>query len=351
MKSESDVVGRGKGRREVRLLFTCAGRRIELIHAFMQAARRLKLEPVVVTADMESHVAAACLADRAYHVPRTRDRRYIPSLLDIARAEKIDLLIPLLDTELLKIAVARDEFARLGTTAVISSPGVVRLCRDKLKLYEVFRTLGITMPRTWSPEEILQRKRHRFPYFLKPRGGSASQGNHVIRSRADLEAFVPRVKDPIIQEFIPGVEYTLDVYTGFDGRPRCVVPRRRLEIRGGEVTKARTFHHEAVIQTGVRVAEALEHCRGVITVQLFLSRQDRIHVIEINPRFGGGVPLAIHAGADFPRWLLMEWQGRRPRIRINHFRDEVTMLRYHESFFLEKDETLPSRRPRKNRGR
>jgi len=46
----------------------------------------------------------------------------------------------------------------------------------------------------------------------------------MLRNQDDLEAFVPRVPDAIIQEFVPGVEYTLDVYAGYDGVPRCVVP-------------------------------------------------------------------------------------------------------------------------------
>jgi len=73
---------------------------------------------------------------------------------------------------------------------------------------------------------------------------------------------------------------------------------------------------------------------GLITIQLILSPERRIRVIEINPRFGGGVPLAIHAGANFPKWLLTEWLGRRPRIRLDQFRDGEIMLRFHQSFFL-----------------
>lgn len=335
-RQSATMTGRGKGRRNVRLLFTCAGRRIELVTAFLRAARKLRLKPVVITADGEARIAAARLADRAYCVPRVREKSYIPALLDVARREKIDLVVPLLDDELLKLAEAREAFEENGARVIISSPRVVRHCRDKLELFRFFEKHGIDMPRTWSPREILKQRSHRFPYFLKPRGGSASKGNYILRNRDDLDAFVPRVKEPIIQELVPGIEYTLDVYTGFDGVPRCVVPRRRLEVRGGEVTQARTCLHQGIMETGLRVANVLAECRGVITVQLFLAPDGGLKVIEVNPRFGGGVPLAIHAGADFPRWLLMEWQGRKPRIRLDHFRDGVTMLRYHQAFFEEK---------------
>lgn len=329
------IQGAGRNRRQVRLLFTCAGRRVELIQAFAVAARALDIKPIIHTADVEPHFAAACIANHGHRVPPTSSREYVPSLLAIARRHEIDLVIPLIDLELQALSEGREQFARIGSHVIISSPRVVRTCGDKFATFEFLVRQDIAVPQTWRPGEVMSRKRHHFPYFLKPRRGSAGKGGVIIRNRADLEAFVPRVPDAIIQEFLPGVEYTLDVYAGYDGRPRCVVPRRRLEVRGGEVTKSLTVKHEGIIQTGVRVVEALAECVGSITIQLFLSPKGRIRVIEINPRFGGGAPLAIHAGADFPRWLLAEWLGRTPRIRLTHFREGVLMLRYHQSFFRE----------------
>ncbi len=325
--------GAGAGRKRVKILFTCAGRRVELIQAFARAAEALALRANLQAADCEADFAAAEAVNRAHQVPPITSGQYIGALLDLVRREEIDLLIPLIDNELVALSVAREQFAEAGCGAIISSPEVVHTCRDKLATYEFLTRHQIDTPRTWTPEELLRRDRHDYPYFLKPRFGSASKGNSVLMNQADMEAFVPRVPDAIIQEFVEGVEHTLDVYTGLDGVPRCVVPRERVEVRGGEVTKARTVRHEGIIQTGVRVAEALGACMGLITIQLILTPDGRIRVIEINPRFGGGVPLAIHAGADFPRWLLMEWLGRQPRIRLDQFRAGVLMLRYHQSFF------------------
>jgi carbamoyl-phosphate synthase large subunit len=326
-------IGAGAGRKRVRVLFTCAGRRVELIQAFQRAADRLRLKLLVHTADVEQFAAAACMANKAHRVPPVASADYIPSLRRIAKREEIDLVIPLIDNELPKLAAARDTFSRFGCCALISSHRVVRICRDKISTFDFLTRHGIDTPETWRARDVLKRRRHQFPYFLKPRKGSASKGNYVLRNRQDLEALAPHVPDAIVQEYVNGVEHTLDVYTGFDGQPRCVVPRERVEVRGGEVTKARTVNHGGIIDVGLRVVEALAECMGLVTIQLFLTRRGRICVIEVNPRFGGGVPLAIQAGADFPKWLLTEWQGRRPRIRIDHFRDDLLMLRYHQSFF------------------
>ncbi|UCD29686.1 MAG: ATP-grasp domain-containing protein [Planctomycetota bacterium] len=334
-KNISGLFGAGARRRQVRIMFTCAGRRVELIDAFKNAARALKIKVLMHAADVDSSFAASCVADRSHQVPPIQSPNYIPALLSIAKREKIDLLIPLIDTELSQLARARDRFLRLRCGAIISSSGVVKICQDKLLTYDLLSRHQIDTPKTWTYQQIMKRRRHNFPYFLKPRKGSASKGNFVLRNQADLKALAPRVPEAIIQEFVPGIEHTLDVYTGLDGQPKSVVPRKRLEVRGGEVTRAMTVNHPGIIETGVRVARALVECVGVITIQLFLTPDGRIRVIEINPRFGGGVPLAIHAGADFPKWLLSEWLGRRPRIKKVNFRDGVMMLRYHQSFFQE----------------
>lgn len=331
------LLGAGKGRRDVRVLFTSAGRRIELIEAFTRAAKSLGLKPIWHTTDVERDIAAGFVADCKHHVPKITSRDYIPALLRIVRREKIDLLIPLIDSDLPKLARAREAFARAKCGALISSEKIVRTCRDKMRTFKFLSEHGIDTPQTWTPEELGHRRRHRFPYFLKPKFGSASKGNFIVRDAETLKAFAPTVPNVIIQEFVKGVEHTLDVYTGYDGRPRCVVPRIRIEVRGGEVTKAQTVKHQGIMETGRRVAETLGGCVGLITIQLILTPAGRIRVIEVNPRFGGGVPLAIQAGANFPKWLLAEWLGRKPRIRLDHFQDGLMMLRYHQSFFLHKD--------------
>jgi carbamoyl-phosphate synthase large subunit len=332
---KSRFIGGGADRQDVRLLFSCAGRRIELIQAFQRAAGELGIRPIVHAADSEAFFAAASLADQDHQLPRTDAPNYIDSLLDLVEREKIDILIPLIDPELPKLSQARERFADLGCAAMISSPRVVQACEDKLAMYRFFQENGIPTPTTWLPDEIVARSDHAFPYFLKPRAGSASKGNFVIHNKQDLDALAPRLPEAIVQELAPGIEYTLDVYTGFDGVPRCVVPRRRVEVRGGEVTKSLTVRHEAISRMGVRVVEALAECVGLITIQLFLGPDDQIRVIEVNPRFGGGCPLAIHAGADFPKWLMAEWLGQKPGIRMDEFHDGILMLRYHQSFFKE----------------
>ena len=58
-------------------------------------------------------------------------------------------------------------------------------------------------------------------------------------------------------------------------------------------------------------------------------------VFEINPRFSGGIPLTIAAGADFPRMLVELALGRNVEPAIGHFVPDLWMCSYESSFFVE----------------
>ncbi len=330
--------------KRLRVLFTCVGRRVELLNAFRRSGERLGVRLEVHGADAARLSPAMRHVDKAHVVPPILGGGYIEALLDIVRRVRIDLLIPLIDMELPLVAGAVDRFAERGCCALISSESVIRTCGDKIATSRALIAGGIDTPATWTWSEAVKRKRHRFPYFLKPRAGSAAMGNYVVRNRDELSALGKRVPEPIVQEYVEGAEYTLDVYTGFDGIPRCIVPRKRLEVRGGEVSKGLIVKDKRIMAIGSRVARVLGECRGVITVQCIMRPDRRIRVIEINPRFGGGVPLAINAGADFPRWILTELLGRKPRINPTGFRDDIAMLRFDDSVFVRNASKLMSGR-------
>jgi carbamoyl-phosphate synthase large subunit len=316
------------------MLFTCVGRRIELVEAFRDAATDLGLRLTIHGADINWYAPAAHWVDQAHIVPPVKARGHIHSLLQLVERERIGLIIPLIDSDLLALSRAKARFAQRGCHVLISPEPVIRVCRDKLRTFQTLRSAGIDTPDTWSWVEVLARRRLRFPLFLKPREGSAGKGLHCASNAVELRVLGSRIDNPIVQEFVEGVEHTLDVYTGLTGEPRCVVPRRRLEVRMGEVSKGVIVKDPAIIDVGRRVIRALGPCEGVITVQCIVTPQGRIRVIEVNPRFGGGAPLSIHAGANFPKWLLTEFLGRPLRGSLMGYRDDVTMLRYDQSVFL-----------------
>ena len=316
------------------ILLTSGGRRVALLKAFRAALKKLGQAGQILVADLSPLSSAYQIADIQVAVPRCLEPGYVDRLLDICTAHEVKLLVPLIDTELAVLAAAHDRFKAIGTTVVISSLEAITLSRDKRKTATFFESCGLATPKVLDFDRAISGA-YEFPLFLKPADGSSSIGSRRIDDVEELRFFWPRTKNPMLLECLTGVEYTVDVYSGLDGTVHCAVPRRRVEVRAGEVSKGLTEQVPAVIEAATKAAKALPGARGVLTFQCMLSDDGTPYFFELNARFGGGAPLSIHAGADFPRWLLEETQGRAPSVGSPPFRPRTLMLRYDDAVFLD----------------
>jgi carbamoyl-phosphate synthase large subunit len=114
-----------------------------------------------------------------------------------------------------------------------------------------------------------------------------------------------------------------------------VVPRERVVIRAGVVDRGRTVKDIRLINLGLACARALRFV-GAINIQCRVV-DGRPIVFEINPRFSGGIPLTIAAGADFARMLIDLTRGHRLAPRIGEFQDNLWMSSYGASVFVPAD--------------
>ena len=325
------------------ILFTCIGRRVSLLESFRKAARDLKLNVLFFGTDKTELSSALQLCDKRFVVKPTTHPRYVAELLSIVKANKVRLLVPTVDLDLKSLSQNKAKFAAAGCRVLVSEPHVIEVCQDKRKTYKFLLQNNFDTPATLSVRTVLNSSKSaignrqsqiRFPLFVKPWDGSASRGNAIVKNRQELLFYSWRIPNAICQELVAGAEHTCDVYVDFDMKVRCVVPRRRIETRAGEVSKGQTVKHPRIMAEARSVVEKLGAGPGVVTLQLFLTNEDKIKFIEINPRFGGGAPLSIKAGANFPKWILQELTGRKPTIRRDTFKDGLTMLRYDSEVWL-----------------
>jgi carbamoyl-phosphate synthase large subunit len=322
-----------KTKNRIAVLFTCIGRRVSLLESFRRAARRLKINASFLGTDTTELSSALQRCDKRFLVKPTTHPGYIAELLAIVKANNVKLLIPTVDLDLRSLAQNKPKFAALGCRVLVSDPEVIEICQDKRKTYTFLIKNGFETATTMSVRSALSKKIN-WPCFIKPWDGYAGRANAIVNNREELSFYAKKIPNPICQELVQGTEYTCDVYVDFDKRVRCVVPRRRIEIRAGEVSKGQIVKNPRIMDEASRLVEQLGAGPGVVTLQLFLSGDDTVKFIEINPRFGGGAPLSIKAGADFPKWILQELTGQNPRIRSGAFKNNLIMLRYDSEVWL-----------------
>ncbi|MBE3584483.1 MAG: ATP-grasp domain-containing protein [Limnochordaceae bacterium] len=318
------------------ILFTSAGRRVSLIRGFRRALASRNEAGRILATDMEATAPTLYEVDRAFIVPRVADPAYVPRLLEICQRESVDVLIPLIDPELPVLARARDQFASGGTTVVISSPDSVAIGDDKLATVRFFEARGIPTARTFVPNEAL-RDIH-FPVIVKPRRGSSGQGVIKCSDQSELYFYLERQKDVIIQEFLSGYEVTIDIFGDGTGRVISFVPRKRLKVRGGEVERAITIDDTTFADFVLKIANGFKPY-GPINVQCFVGDSGPVFS-EINPRFGGGYPLADAAGAQFPELILDLVAGKTLECRLGKYQRGLVMARYDDAVFMPEDKLI-----------
>jgi carbamoyl-phosphate synthase large subunit len=316
------------------VLVTAASRRVALVQAFQASIRRLGLPGKVITTDNNPLSPGLYRSDKHYMVPLTNHSDYIPIIQQLCAMESVSLVIPTIDDELTLFGGLVEAFAQQGVYVSVSRAEVGTICNDKYETYKFLSQKGLPTARTYLPGDIRFKGLH-YPLFLKPRFGRGSVGAHPINNEKELRFFLEYVEEPIVQDFLYGREFTIDVLADFSGRIISVVPRERLLIRAGVVDRGRTLQHAGLIGMGERVAGSLG-IRGAVNIQCKLHN-DEINIIEINPRFSGGIPLTIAAGGDFPIWLLQLVMGRDVSPKIGIFIDGLTMSCYESCVFLDSE--------------
>lgn len=303
------------------ILFTCAGRRNYLLQYFRDA---LNGKGRIIAVDADPLAPALHDADLKFTVPGVYDSGYVHALLKLCSEQEVDMVISLNDLELPVLANHREEFEKLSVRLLISEQRVIDVCADKLATSRFLIKSGFDTPVTYTDigrvKLDLQAGILNFPLMVKPRWGSASIGLAPVYSLEELERAYESTRltvdrsalhalgkadqdgSVIIQEYIKGDEFGLDVLNNLDGKFECVFAKRKLGMRAGETDRAILSEDPRLIDIGARLGKSLGHI-GNLDADVFIAGE-RVLVLELNPRFGGGYPFSHELGASYPTALL-----------------------------------------------
>lgn len=319
----------------LRVLVTGAGGPAAV--AFMRAVAGDDLE--LHAGDMDPHAAGLYLvpATRRVVLPPGADRRFVDQVVTYCDEHAIDAFVPTVDWELEAVAKARDRFAACGTRVMVAKSDTLALALDKWVLLGACRDVCAT-PRSalfdssFDPAAAI--REWKTPLVVKPRRGAGGRGVHIVDTPSALPS-IARDGSSLVQEYLPGDEYSVDVLSDLDARVLAAVPRSRLKITSGLAVAARTMHHPALEAAARAVAERL-HITFVANMQFRCDGRGIPRLLEVNVRFPGTMPLTVASGVNMPR-LALDLLLRRPLpADVGLFR-EVAMVRTWQEHFLEPD--------------
>lgn len=307
------------------ILITSAGRRVELVQEFQEELCKILPSSKVFTTDLNPHLSAACqVSDRTFEAPRVNDPGYPGFLFDLCLSNNVGMIVPTIDTELLTFSKIEKDFQQHNIHVITCSSELVGLCRDKRKTIQLYEKLAIGYPELYSLDNI------NYPAFCKPYDGSCSIGAFKLSDPGDLSEEIISNSKNMYTEFIDSnfKEYTCDAYFNSSSQLKCLVPRERLEVRSGEISKGVTrknFVYDFLIDK----ISYIKGARGCVTFQVFGNPStNEVKALEINPRFGGGYPLTGSAGVSYAEWLIREYFFDENIPFRDDWKDGLVMLRY-----------------------
>src|SRR3989344_916717 len=318
------------------VMFTSAGRRCLLVQ-FMKNA--LSGSGKVIAADCSPHAPTLYEADEAVILPQINDQTYIDKLIEACKKHSVSVVIPLIDPELSLLALNKEKFKQHGINCIVSNYESVETCFDKYRFHQFLKNHGYkTIPTyrtTEEAEKALKSNEIHFPLMIKPCKGSASIGLRKINKLDELPGITEK-DEIIIQQFIEGEEFGIDVYSDVISKNIIsVFPKKKLLMRAGETDKAvSTKEAEAINLAKILVTDM--NLIGPIDIDCFKTK-DGFIISEVNPRFGGGYPLAYTCGLDFMKMIVNNMRGIENEPNQN-YKEDSYMFKYELIKVKEKSE-------------
>ena len=241
------------------------------------------------------------MADKYFVVPCANDNLYIPKIAELARKHKIDLIIPTVDEELLILALNLKE---IPCQVILSPLSTIILCQDKLNTIKELKDI-IPTPEIFENLEDIK-----FPAIIKPRSSRGSRHIFFVQNRKEARAafkiltfkqYLP--SELLLQEYLPGDEYTVDLICDRKGKPLVIVPRLRLATKGGISTIGKTVKNKEIIELVEKITSKIVFY-GPVNIQFKIDSSSKIKLLEINPRTSGGLPITYQSGINIPLLII-----------------------------------------------
>ncbi len=293
----------------------------------------------IIAVDMNKYAAGLFLADRSYLLPPCGSQDYLGKLDRIIKKEKVDVLIPLIDEELLSIS--RYYKDRKIPKILLPRENFIGLCLNKWRLMNALLKAKIPCPKTYLVKSFKKFPKNLFPCIIKPIRSRGSRGFRYLNNESDLKRYFqnnPQNKrNLIIQEIIKGTEFTISVVVSPDGEVLSVVPKEIILKKG--ITKIAVTRQNQNIEGVCRKIQQNFKANGPFNVQLIMDKKTNLpKIFEINPRFSTTVALTMASGVNEVDLLIKRLFGK--KVLAPKFKENLTMIRYEDQIYLDENNII-----------
>lgn len=300
-------------------------RRVSMARLLKKSGKSLGLEVEVIAYELDTRVPIAIEGEVIRGLSFT-DPGVVDDIARVVKEHDVKIILPFVNAAIEIASLCKERIS--GVFVPVSDFNTTSRMFDKVEAARLFKEAGFPIPRTYSVID------NEMPAIAKPRKGGSSRGIKVFHEVDDL-MHLENLDQYLVQEYIANnKEYTVDCYVSHEGEILVTVPRERLEVMGGEVTRTVTCRDSHLIEMSRSVITRFGLI-GPVTLQFLHDLDnDRYLLMEVNPRLGGGVICSIYAGAPIPEYILSEAIGMKPEAS-DTWKDGVLMARYQQEAIFE----------------
>lgn len=310
----------------MKLLLMSTGRRVSLLQRLRDSAKRMKVDLHIVGTELYPWTPSLHFCDGYHIVAPTFSSEHEYQLAKLIDDEKIDAVLPGNDFDLRFLNQVREK-APWKDIRILDAGIHQEIFLSKTRSAKFFEEIGLKVPQIFkNPSEVITKS------ILKEDEGYGSINQFIVKNSSETNLNWSQLKNPFLQEFIDGVEYTIDVFSADDFQTINCCPRIRSKVRAG-VSDVGRVHLNSDLMGLLNQKLPYFKLRGPWNIQCIYDQKE-YYFLEVNPRFSGGVPLSIAAGCDLSQNLL-EWYFDKPLTRFGSVKDGMVMMKYEQELFIE----------------
>ena len=230
----------------------------------------------IIAIDCDEMGAGLFLADKHYVVPPMKQMVSDgwDEIKEIIIKERINYILPTSESELHLFSNYKQQLRDIGVEVFISSPKTINLCNNKFKFWKSLNS-KFSMPNPISTA------------FLKPDIGAGARGTKKIEAAEGTHMW----------EYLPGKEYTVDVFCDNNSNSLGTVVRTRDGIKAGISVKGSVIRYAQLEDDSEKLCKELG-IQGPCCIQWKKDVHGEPKLMECNPRLGGGTYFATLAGVN-----------------------------------------------------
>ncbi len=233
----------------------------------------------------------------------------------LLRHRAIDYVIPAHDAAIMRLAELQDQ-GELAAEVIAPDYETCRICRYKSVTYSQFGDV-IKVPKIYAYDQL---EHAPYPLFVKP---DAGQGSRDALPLPDFPAARERIRHiaaPLIMEYLPGAEYTVDCFTDRYGRLLFQSARLRRRIANGISVDVCGAERTDLYEIG-RIINSRMKMRDAWFFQARENREKQVTLLEIAPRIAGTSGFQRAKGVNLAMLSLFDRMNLDVEIMPNQFPD------------------------------